>query len=204
MNRALALACVVLCATLAYSQTETQYLKTKALQFSFNGLNLSSVGGGIGGKLWVDDRTALVLAIGGSHSYSSSDANTQQYGRTTSSSILQLQFGLESHTFLSNEFSPYVTGAIFGRYDNQDYKTTYPPPTTSAESKYKSTNIGFLASFGAEYWISSRFSLAGQQTFQMSYAFGSQEEISNVSTTQKTHGFNAGIGTSSLILSIYF
>ncbi len=204
MKRILILACVAIIATTTYCQTDGQYLKSKALQFSFNGLNLSSFAGGVGGKLWLDGRTALSLAVGGSHSYDNADANAQQSGQTNSQSIVLLQFGVEAHTFLSSEFSPYVTGAIFGRYEEQDYKTTYSPPASSPESKYTTTNIGLLAGFGAEYWISNRISLAGQQTFQLSYEFGSREQIDNVDTKQNTRGFSVGLGTSSLILSIYF
>ncbi|MGA9119066.1 MAG: hypothetical protein WB699_06835, partial [Bacteroidota bacterium] len=68
MKRILTFACVAIISTSTYCQTDAQYLKSKALQFSFNGLNLSSFGGGVGGKLWIDDRTALSLAIGGTHS----------------------------------------------------------------------------------------------------------------------------------------
>ncbi|MGA9120271.1 MAG: hypothetical protein WB699_12985, partial [Bacteroidota bacterium] len=143
-------------------------------------------------------------AIGGTHSYDNADVNAQQSGQTNSQSTVQLQFGVEAHTFLSNEFSPYVTGAIFGRYEDQNYKTTYSGPSISHESKYKSTNLGLLAGLGAEYWISNRISLAGQQTFQLSYGFGSHEEITDVDTKQNTRGFDVGLGTSSLILSIYF
>ncbi len=204
MKHVLTFACVAIISTSTYCQTDAQYLKTKALQFSFNGLNLSSFAGGVGGKLWLDNRTALSVVIGGSHGYLNEDANALQSGQTNSQSTLLLQFGIEAHTFLSSEFSPYVTGAIFGRYEEQDYKTTYAGSSSFPESKVKSTNVGLLAGFGAEYWISTRVSLAGQQTFQFSYGFGSREQIDVTDTKQNTRSVNVGLGTSSLILSIYF
>ena len=204
MKRILTFACILMISTSTYCQTGAQYLKSKALQFSFNGLNLSSFGGGVGGKLWIDDCNALSLAIGGTHSYDNSDPNPQQTGQTNSQSIVQLQFGVEVHSSVSNEFSPYVTGAIFGRYESRSSKATYPWTSTSQESKYRSTNIGLLVGFGAEYWISNRMSLSGQQTFQLSYGIGSQEDISSVDSKQNTHGFDVGLGTSSLILAVYF
>ncbi len=42
--------------------------KTTALSFSFNGFNLSSYYGGVGGRLWITDSTVFNVNIGGSFS----------------------------------------------------------------------------------------------------------------------------------------
>lgn len=64
---------------------------------------------------------------------------------------------------------------------------------------------GLQLGFGAEYWITHRISLAGQQLFRFSYGFGSNENRGGSNTPkQNVTTFNVGLGTTSLILSLYF
>jgi hypothetical protein len=195
---------VVLLMTTAAAQSDSEYLKTRALQFSVNGLNLGSINAGVGGKVWTTERTALALSIGGTHSFDKSDPNPMQSGTTLTSTMVQLQIGLEWHTVQSNNFSPYIAGALFARYERHLYEYSASTFNSPEVSNVKRTNVGLCFGLGAEYWMTQRLSLSGQHLFQISYASGTQEYDATTSSTQATHGFNVGLGTSSLVLSLYF
>jgi hypothetical protein len=189
------------------AQTEPEYLKTKALQFTINGLNLGTINGGVGGKVWTSERTAIAFSLAGGHSYDEADANSKQSGRMSTITMVQGQLGSEWHINPADNFSPYLAGAWFVRYDNQHNESSYSSASRADITITKKTSIGFCFGVGAEYWITKRISLAGQHLFQASYALGTQEHTdyySTITTAQTIRGFNIGVGTSSLILSVYF
>jgi len=187
----------------AAAQPDPEDLKTEALQFSANGLNLGSINAGVGGKLWTTERTALALSIAGTHTFDKSDPNPIQSGTTLTSTMVQVQIGLEWHTGQANNFSPYMAGALFGRYEHRQYEYSTPSYNVPEVTKSKKTNVGLCFGLGAEYWITHRLSLSGQHLFQVSYAWGTQEYNATTSSAQATHGFIIGFGTSSLVLSLY-
>jgi opacity protein-like surface antigen len=204
MKAIFALLSAVLLMTTAAAQPDSEYLKTRALQFSVNGLNLGSINAGVGGKVWTTERTALALSIAGIHTYDKSDPNPMQSGTTLTSTMVQLQIGLEWHTGQSSNFSPYIAGALFARYEHRQYEYSAPSFNSPEVTDSKKTNVGLCFGLGAEYWITQRLSLSGQHLFQVSYTSGTQEYDATTSSTQATHGFNVGLGTSSLVLSLCF
>jgi hypothetical protein len=198
---------IILLTSLASSQTESEYVKTTCLQFGFNGLNLAAVNAGVGGKTWTSEHTALGLSIAGSHSFDRSDPNPSQSGTTVTRTVLQIQFGIEGHMMQSDNFSPYITGALFARHETYWYEHRGVYVFDTNESHTKKTSIGVLFGVGAEYWITKRLSLAGQHMFQLSYTSGTEEvqEYSALTKSAQTlQGVNIGLGTSSLILALYF
>ena len=200
--------CVLLTLTLsgsaALSQTESEFLQTKCLSFSFDGFNLNALNGGIGGKIWTSDANAFTLTIAGSVSSTKEDGNAQYTEQKQSQTYVRLQAGLEQHCNMASGFSPYFAEGVFGSL--QTYKYTYSaiPPSTGSESKRVTNSVGIVVGFGVEYWLTKRISVGGQQLFQGSYQFGSQNDGSSTSQDRNTSGFSTSLGTSSLILSIYF
>ena len=113
MKRMMILLASLLLASVALSQTDSDYLKTTSLQFGFNGLNLAAINAGVGGKTWVAEHTAIGLSIAGSHTFDKSDPNSRQTGTTQATTVIQIQFGIEGHMMQMEHFSPYVAGALF-------------------------------------------------------------------------------------------
>ncbi len=200
--------CVLLCSMLlgsaALSQTESEFLKTKCLSFSFDGFDLGALNGGIGGKIWTSDATAFTLTVAGSFGSSKTDGNAQRTEQKQSVSYVRLQAGFEQHTDLANGFSPYLAEGVFGSFRTQKYTYSTSPPATGDENKQTTNAIGAVVGFGVEYWFTNRISVAGQQLFQGSYQFGSLTDGLPNSPSRNTSGFDVSLGTSSLILSIYF
>jgi hypothetical protein len=194
----------ILFVTAAAAQTDSVCLKTKSLQFSFNGLNLGTINAGVGGKVWTTERTAVALALAGSHTFDKSDPNPNQSGTTSVRTAIQAQLGVEWHLDQSCNFSPYLVGAFYTRYERQRYEYTNTYSLTKQETISKETRFGISFGLGAEYWITKRLSLAGQHLFVLSYASGTQENNTSTNSTQATQGVDLGLGTSTLILSVYF
>ena len=185
------------------AQTEMDNCKTTGLQFSFNGLYLGTLSAGVGGKTWISDGTCLVLSIAGSHNYSSTDSSFSQPGSTTTSTLVQIQFGAEWHFDQVASFSPFLAAAVFGRYEKRLSEYVYPQAPI-AEQVSNTATVGLNVGLGAEYWIAKRLSLSGQHLFQVSYAKGTHEYEKAPIANYVTRGFNIGLGTSSLILTLYF
>ena len=207
MKLVVLLLAINLFASVASSQTDSEYLKTTSLQFGFNGLNLATINAGVGGKTWTTEHTALGLSIAGSHTFSKSDPNPRQSGTTQSTTVIQIQFGIEGHMMETENFSPYVAGALFARYEAQQYEHRGTYIFSTEESHTTKKSIGLCFGVGAEYWVTKRLSLAGQHMFQVSYTSGTQEAQDYSALTksaQDLRGINIGLGTSSLILALYF
>jgi hypothetical protein len=185
------------------AQTGSDHFKTTALQFSFNGLNLGTINAGVGGKIWTSESTTLTLSLAGTHSFDASDPNPMQTGTNVTYTAFQVQFGTEWHFNQTDSFSPFVAGGIFGRFERRHSEYTYPQNPTE-EMVSSSTNVGLCFGLGAEYWLSKRLSLSGEHLFQVSYAKGTQEYTRTTNSSQVTRGFDLGLGTSSLILTLYF
>jgi hypothetical protein len=117
--------------------------------------------------------------------------------------LIQIQFGTEWHFDQVDSFSPFVAAAVFGRYESRSTEYVYPQVPIE-ETVTNTTSVGLNLGLGAEYWITKRFSLTGQHLFQVSYSKGTQEYKRVVAANSDTRGFNLGLGTSSLILTLYF
>lgn len=179
------------------AQGDDARFKTKALSFGFNG------SGVIGGKAWISDQSALTLSLGGTTNSSRVEAaDTSSLDDEYTQFSLSVTVGLERHFDLGLGFSPYVTGGVsagYGRSVSRSGTTTY-----SYEFKSNSTDLGLRAGVGVEYWLVPRVSLAGQQLLSAGYSFGSRTNGSAGALRQDTGAFSMGLGTSSLILSVYF
>jgi hypothetical protein len=179
-------------------------LKTKALSFNINGLTLSGLNGGLGGKVWLANNRALVGSVDGAFSRNFSGAidSTEQdlKDRYWSAAV---NVGMEWHFEWVPGLSPYlVGGALLG---NDGSHRTYGSSSVVYTSKSFWTNVGARGGFGLEYWLSRRISVAGQQLVQAQYRFGNNEDRSTSGPTinRDVSQFNLDLGTSSIILSVY-
>lgn len=189
-----AIVCVlILFQNLPAQEDTTHHASGKALLFSFQGLNL---GGGLGGKYWLDDNYALRGIVTGSYQNIQSNNYLQYPYQDNYNDLLyslSLAIGLEKHFSVSHALSPYigVNGTV--NWSQTTYKDIYIDSTT----QHITSSRGFGGSFviGAEYWIASWISLAGEKTFGVSYSTSSgNTSVSNFYVTSST---------SALMLLIY-
>lgn len=167
---------------------------SKALSFSFNGFALSTFNGGVGGKYWVSDNSAVSASI----TFSANSNTSDQYGTTLTTK--ELTAGIfaqyELHFRPSSILTPYLgiraSYSVSNTQDDHTDTTGYTFTTTA-----KVINGSFGPVFGIEYFITNNISFAGQQMLNVTY---SKTEDSYTHPEEWTVGF----GASSLILSIYF
>ena len=173
--------------------------KTSALSFSFNGLNLSNYYGGIGGRWWLSDSTVFNLSIGGSvfnRKFRATEDLEEGYEKNTS---FTFGIGMEGHLLESDDISPYYAFRGSLSLNNRFYKSSYD----SFENSDKIFSFMIEAGFGVEYWIFKRISLSGQHLFNLRLDDGKRTTSPNTDS-QDVSGFYIGLGTTALILSIYF
>ena len=173
--------------------------KTTALSFSFNGLNLSNYYGGVGGRWWLTDSTVFNLSIGGSafnRKFKATEDLEEGYEKNTS---FTFGIGMEGHLLESDNISPYYAFRGSFTLSNRFYKSSYD----SFESSDKIVSYNIEGGFGVEYWIFKRISLSGQHLFNLRFDDGKRTTSPNTDS-QDISGFYFGLGTTALILSIYF
>jgi len=174
--------------------------KTTALSFSFNGFNLSSYYGGVGGRLWTTDSTVFNINIGGSFSQRKYEPTQNLEAGYEKNSSLIIGIGFESHYPTSDNLSPYLS--FRGSYilSNRYYRPGY----ADFEQKDNLSSINLEFGLGVEYWILERISLSGQHLFNLHFDFGERIVGGVENETQDLAGFGVGFGTTSIMLSVYF
>jgi opacity protein-like surface antigen len=197
-----ALTAFTLATSMAYSEPEPDYLKTKALSFSFNGLNLSGFNGGVGGKIWLTDTRALTLSVDGSVNSRVTDATDSNFvDEEYSRSDVNLVVAMEQHVDLGRGFSPFLVGGLSFGYDQTE--DSYGSIGAPYQNRSRSTNLGLRAGVGLEYWLTRRISLAGQQLITGNVWFGSVRSGTAGAPLRDRRSYDLGLGSSSLILSVY-
>jgi hypothetical protein len=192
---------IVLFSTFSFGQSDN--LKTKALLFSFNGLNLNSFYGGIGGKVWLGDFTALNCNLGLSSRNNTTAGNPQRTEGKERIKGIFFGIGIEKHFKGIDNLEPYLVGRIEGNYTDRDYNPSVPVEYTSWGNSSITRTISAQAGFGVEYWLTNIISVAGQHLFAFSYSTGNNRNYQD-NSTQKIINRGFDTGTSSIILAIYF
>ncbi len=191
---------LVFCSSFLSLAQENSNYHTNALSFSFNGLNLGSYNGGVGGRHWISKSTVINASIGGSMYERKYEKTTTVDNGLEKNKSLYLGIGLENHFKSSNDFSPFLSYRFEYGFNDRYYRGAYS--TNENRDRTNSLNIDF--GLGVEYWILNRISLSGQHLFNASYEFGERSTGTTPNEIQKTKGFQTGLGTTSIILSIYF
>jgi len=184
---------------LSLAQESSNY-RTNALSFSFNGLNLGSYHGGVGGRHWISKSTVINASIGGTIYERKYDETATLDKGLEKTKSLYVGIGLENHLESSNDFSPFVSYRFEYGFNDRYYRGAYS--TNENRDRTNSLNIDF--GLGVEYWILNRISLSGQHLFNARYEFGERSTGGTPNEIQKIKGFQTGLGTTSIILSIYF
>jgi hypothetical protein len=177
----------------AFAQQDSlAWSPTKAISFTFSGLNL---GGGLAGKLllgngyWLrpeftfssqSDKTNIPLidSLSTNHDYSQSQFN--------------LAVTLEKHFSLTSELSPYV--GVSGGMTSTLYHDTYTYVSHTYDSKQLWYGVQGEILIGVEYWLTKHISLAGEHIVILNYSWNNIDHRTTVTF---------GTSNSSLLLSIY-
>jgi opacity protein-like surface antigen len=111
--------------------------------------------------------------------------------------------GAERHIGQSR-VSPFVGAAAGYRYSQN--KTTTSDTSFSRENKQNRNIFSTTFSLGAEFWVTKNLSLAGRYDFRVSYESTKYTTTSTGLPTLKSseNGATLGVGTTSLILAVYF
>jgi hypothetical protein len=202
MKAALFLATLLFSVSAALSQAADP-LKTKALSFNINGLTLSGLNGGLGGKIWIPGNRAVTGSVDGGYSSHVSDLSDSVYieDRTKSWNIV-INAGIEQHFNWQPGLSPYVLGGVFLGRESWRRRSGF---VTDPEVLYFDKNFsgGVKAGFGLEYWVTPRVSVSGQQQVIATYTWGRYNRP-GLMNDQEQSSFGLDLGTSSVILSVYF
>ncbi len=190
-------------------QEEISSASKRAISFSFNGLHLRGFEGGIGVKSWASSRTALVAGIEFYHESSSDEHEdgSDRWDDERTRTSMGASFGFQRHSRVGSKVSPYVGLGLGAGWSHRKVSHMYPEEyeRDEYESTSDETYVSGNASFGIEYFIANDISLSGQHSFKASYSFGTLESgYGDDDTKVDQSGLYLGLGTSGLILSIYF
>lgn len=207
MRFALLAALVVLSpGALAQAQVPSPEKGDKALLFSFNGLNLGSYAGGLGGKVWVGSTAALTagLQVGGVERTEETPGLRSNVYRDLTA---RLGVGTEFH-LSTDRLSPFVSvglGVGLHRRTSETEVVNGEVVTSSGYTERTRTIDGGVG-FGLEYRLSERFSLSGQQRLRGEVEWGSQTDSGGAVSPRETDidGYSFGAGATSLTLGVYF
>ena len=163
----------------------------KALVFSFSGFNL---GGGLGGKYWLDDSYNIRLMLTGT--YRSSTDNkpllySSSYNYNSSSSQIGTDIGVARKFVASRVLFPFA--GVAAHIDQTWNKIERVYISRTETEKFTTWGFGGSLFVGVEYWFTKDISLSGEQAISLSYL--KQADYKS---------FSLGNSTSSLLLSVYF
>lgn len=183
----------------------------RALSFSFDELRLDGVDGGVGARWYVGQNTAirgtLRLGVESTEDVIEGTSDTGRNGVTVGTTFM-----VEFHTRSFRRVSPYL-GSGFGiGIDAYSQTRDFDGTNEFRQQRVKGSTLHFTvnAALGMEVFLTRSVSLAGEHLFEAVVDSGDEEykdyprEGQVVITNRDIRRFDLGIGTSSLILSVYF
>jgi opacity protein-like surface antigen len=165
------------------------------LLFSFDGLALQSIAGGIGAKYWMSERWAAVGSVDFGYSHTnagSSDADNTLVGITA---------GLQRH-LTTSRISPYVgLGAGYSYWTIRSESNS-----SSAQSTTNRHILSADINLGVEFWLAEGVSLAGQYGLEGRYVDENREsnDASGSTTESDVKRTTLEFGTTRVFVSAYF
>lgn len=190
-------------------ENQNEYtLKGKtAFLFNFNYLNISPYEGGIGIKKGISKSTALILGLQFSYDKDKEEVTNELSGLEYRDTSLGILFGFENHFGRIKRISPYWGLSLLIGHSTYYYKYTQPLDYGDDyfSSEQKLLFLTPMLFLGFEVKIIDNVYLAGQYALGCEYGFGTDESKDPTSTEkQDLKVTDAGVNTSSLILTIYF
>ncbi len=161
------------------------------LTFSISGLYL---GGGIGGKYWLNNYRSVRFEVAGSYDTDKTDrplVDSSIYNYDRSQTSFSLTVYLATRFERALPLAPYAGVSLGLRWDRES--SEYNSLTGKRSSDYTRRVYTGGVFLGVEYWLSEDVSLAGEQSLRLSYSKNSD-----------VTSFNTRNSTSSLLLTIYF
>ena len=137
-----------------------------AILFLFDGLNLGSFGGGIGGKYWLSELWAMNASVRLQHDrrhVNESGGGSRDFVVTRTG----FATAFERH-LLTTRFSPYVGAGVAYNYEHS--KNSNATNFSSDEIRGSSHEASVALGLGVEFWLSRNFSLAGQYSIRFRYS----------------------------------
>ncbi len=201
MFRYFAVLAIVLCLAIPSANAQPSNAASagnKALLFNFSGLgtlNLGEYQGGIGGKYFLSNGTAVrgMLLFGidnqtnkGAAGFTDATDNKFSFG---------LGGGLEYHMPLASSVSPYLGGGLFFTTSSETYTPSVFVGGTATSTKTSQTAFGLGAIGGVEYFFNSNISLSAEYQFGVTFTNQTNPDVSN---------FQLGFQTAGLTFAVYF
>jgi outer membrane protein len=208
MKRYLSIACLLMLVASSVAGAATK--GSNELLFGFNGLsnlNASTFDGGIGVRHYVSDNMAYRPSVTLGFGSSKTDGVGGFTDHKFTNNNIGVTLAMEKHTGDSKTLSPYMgLGVGFSTFsDKQEYTHAAAPATGTALSQTisgMSYNVFGLAGF--QWFFTENISLGGEYQLGLN---GSSDKTENetqgaATTTFKGSGFNLGLGTAQLSLSV--
>lgn len=209
MNKALACILVLLLTVALQARPqESDSLKSKtAILFNVVSLNLQGYNGGIGFKYFLGKSLAIKAGVDMSYSDSrENDPNTFDEYFSLSKSI-GFSVDVEKYFPVKDNLNFYLGaggGPLWSKRTSDLYSNSGANFINRGE-RYTTTSLRANLLFGAEYSLNKTFSLTFEQTLSGTYSFGKQQSYQNEEASEnELESFKADLGSSALILVIYF
>jgi len=173
------------------SYPDTLFSGLKALTFTFSNFSL---GGGLGGKYWLDDSRVLRLTLTGSFRKDTDESpptTSFPYNYNSSSSQFGISIGIAQRFLRTRVVVPYA--GIAAQVEKSWNKVERVYANRTETERYSTTAIGGNGFLGVEYWFDNHISLSGEQSVSLKYSMLRDSKV-----------FQIGNSTSSLLLSVYF
>lgn len=183
----------------------------RALVFTLDGFSLNGVNGGVGARFWVSRNVVLRSTLDFNlQSIENLTGDTAETGRSAVSVGTSLL--VEWHSTFRRKVSPYMAtgfGVGVGAYsETTDFSVENP----LREVRNKGSFVDFTvdAGFGVAYRVNRWLELSGEHLFAVAFRRGDNEEKvipregSQVVVKSESTAFNVGLGTSRLLVSVYF
>jgi hypothetical protein len=202
---------------------------SKAVLFSFNGLDVLNAGafkGGFGGKYFLSNQLAIRGGLQLGFASETIPANPGPGGASVDGNISASTFGLNGaveYHLTSQRVSPYLGGGAelsFTRTQSKSAEVGNPPPAqTVVQDRIGGENIdgvtynpgtlfGVYGILGVEFFIVDDLSLSAEYHLGISFTSQPDQQVTTGNTTVTTIGGSSsefGIGTGGMLtLAVYF
>lgn len=154
----------------------------------------------MGGRHWISESTVINASVGFSISQEESDKTDNIDKQIEKNKYFNFGIGMENHFAPVDDFSPYFSSRLSLAINDRFYRLIY----TGGEQYEKTYSINVEFGIGVEYWVHEKISFSGQHMFHVRYDTGEKSTSSIPIEKQNTSEFIFNIGTTSLIVSIYF
>ncbi len=211
MKKIICIAVLLLTTTSCLAQSGYQEKGSRAICFSFDGLDLGAYQGGLGFKYWFTDNRAFIGSLISGYSKNIIDENNGDSGTepTKNEKVnigIGTYFGMEFHSWKKEKFSPYLGSGILLMYEKINNKLEHG---NSHTHRYKSVQLSYSLNIalGVEYQLRKNISISGQYSYLFTYKNGENKNSvsdQNNSTGYDTRNISIGLGSPLLTLSLYF